>query len=111
MLNFSLSLFIFLVLRFFFSQVRKIYEQLYSKVPGVRYEIQRTSFTDHGGGKVTGFVETHLTDDKKLNDVKGVFILEVDNGKIRHGTLYMTPVSYSSGDIHTYVDKLSEGNL
>lgn len=87
--------------------VRRIYEQLYPRVPGVRYEIKRTSFTDHGNGRVTGFVETHMTDDRCQTNVKGVFIMEVDDGKIRHGSLYMTPVSLNGGNIDAYVEGLA----
>lgn len=87
--------------------VRTVYERLYPAVPGVRYDVQRTAFTDHGAGVVTGFVECHLTDDEGRNDVKGVFIMEADGGKIRSGTLYMTPVAADAGDIGAYVDGLA----
>eukprot|EP00897_Mesotaenium_endlicherianum_P004039 jgi/Mesen1/3663/ME000202S02751 len=86
--------------------VRRVYEELFPRIPSLRYDIQRTSFTDHGDGRVTGFVEAHLTDDDGHNNVKGVIIMEVDNGKIREGSLYMTPVSPNSGDIRQYVKVL-----
>eukprot|EP00271_Cylindrocystis_brebissonii_P002553 TRINITY_DN1324_c0_g1_i1.p1 TRINITY_DN1324_c0_g1~~TRINITY_DN1324_c0_g1_i1.p1 ORF type:complete len:145 (+),score=17.82 TRINITY_DN1324_c0_g1_i1:530-964(+) len=89
--------------------VRKIYEdELYPKVPGVRYDVKRSSFTtSEDGKKVTGFVEVHMTDDNERLNVKGVFIMEADGGLIRHGTLYMTPVHGDVGNIDTYVKGLS----
>lgn len=87
--------------------VRAVYERLYPAVPGVRYDVKRMSFTDHGDGAVIGFVECHLTDDVGQNNIKGVFIMEADGGKIRHGTLYMTPVAPEAGDIGAYVEGLA----
>ena len=88
-------------------QVRKIYETMYPKVPGARYDIKSTSFLEEPSGKTTGFIECHLTDDIGHNNVKGVFIMEADGGKIRTGRLYMTPVQEGAGDIDAYVTKLS----
>ena len=87
--------------------MQDIYRVLYSKVPGVRYDILSTMFSEDANGVTTGFVEVHLVDDVGQNNVKGVFRMEADGGKIRSGRLYMTPVQEEAGNIHDYVAKLS----
>lgn len=95
------------------KQVRAVYEKLHGKFPSVRYDVKRVSFNTDEEGKVTGFLEAHLTDglgdslDEGGINVKGVFIYEALKGqKIHKGWLYMTPVDTSDGGIDAYITKL-----
>jgi len=87
--------------------VRKVYETMYPRIKGVRYDIISHSFTELPNGTTVGFVEVNLTDEEQQNNVKGVFRMEADHGKIRSGRLYMTPVQEDAGNIDAYVNRMA----